>query len=108
MTGYAPALVHHAFAVSSPISWEDVKEEVVFQSLLEQRFLENLGGGQKGVFCRCQYNQGLKIEEKGKELRGSGTVAEVQAGIQRKQTFQLEHKGLWVPRQQASVVSQVL
>lgn len=68
----------------SPISWEDVKEEVVFQSLLEQRFLENLGGGQKGAFCRCQYNQGLKIEEKGKELRGSGTVAEVQAGIQRK------------------------
>ena len=38
MTGCAPALVHHAFAVSSPISWEDVKEEVVFQSLLEQRF----------------------------------------------------------------------
>ena len=38
MTGFSLALDQHAFATCSPFSWEDVKEVVIFQSLLEQRF----------------------------------------------------------------------
>lgn len=38
MIGFPLAVVQHAFAASSIIGWEDVKEEVIFQTLLEQRF----------------------------------------------------------------------
>ena len=110
MTGFVLALDQHAFATSSPISWEDVKEEAIFQSLLEQRFWRTWVGDRGECFADVSTTRvwGWSGEERGEELRGSGTVAEVQAGIQCKQTFQLENKGLWVPRQQASVVSQVL